>query len=170
MKLKDVIRTFETERPPAVEETVAASPVVEIADGPTALVMVEFLDTVDALAALLEEETAAVTAGSLAVLESFAARKATLADSIDALTEQASGERLTLTPDVRAMALDRIDRLDRATVANTTALVALRGALLTINRALFTALERAASDGVYSGGGLPLRPVELSASGLDATL
>ncbi len=170
--LKDLIREFAPDR--KVEEPVSApTPEPEaaaLADGPTALVMTEFLDAVATLSALMEEETAAIAAGDLAGLEGFARRKLVMADRLEAIMLQIRADGGGLSDDLRAMALERIERLDRAVGDNAAGLVAMRKAVLAINRNLLSALEKAASDGLYAPSGHAVRPVELSASGLNAEL
>ncbi|PWC42580.1 flagellar protein FlgN [Azospirillum sp. TSO22-1] len=171
--LRDVIREFARDRRPKPEaapapaEPVAALPAV---DGATAVVMVEFLDTVRALSDLLDEENAAIAAGEVNGLEGFARRKLGMAERLEGLLAQADADGVALNGDLRAMALERIERLDRAVSDNAAGLVALRKAVLTINRTLLNALEKAASDGLYAPTGRAIRPVELSASGLNAEL
>lgn len=170
--LKDMIRTFAADPDPDALEAAAGLPAIvePLADGPTALVMVEFLDAVAALTDLLETESKAVIAGNLAPLESFAREKQAIADRLEGITGSARHEPVTLNATLRAMALARIERLERAVAANAAALVAMRKALLSINRTLYTAMEKAASDGLYARAGTAVRPVELSVSGLDASL
>ncbi|MDQ2103614.1 flagellar protein FlgN [Azospirillum isscasi] len=169
-RFKDLIREFAPDAKP-VEEIAPALPEPEapaLADGPTAVVMTEFLDTVAELSALLEEETAALSAGTLDGLEGYARRKQAMADRLGGIMAQAG--TLRLNDDLRAMILDRVERLDRAINENAAGLVAMRKAVLSINRSLLVALEKAASDGLYAPTGHAVRPVELSASGLNAEL
>lgn len=170
--LKDLIRTFAADPEPEEMDVVLPESETDgdLADGPTALVMVEFLDSVAALTDLLETETKLIIAGDLAPLESFARQKQALADRLEGMSAASRNEPVSLNTALRAMALARIERLDRAVAANAAALVAMRKALLSINRSLLAALEKAASDGLYAPGGTAVRPVELSASGLDARL
>lgn len=173
VRLKDIFRNFAPDRPADGPETAATDGPAAL-DGATALVLAEFLDAVDALSALLEEETGCVAAGALDRLEVFAQRKNALAERLEGVLAQARTEGVTLGAGLddgfRALALERIERLDRAVGRNTGGLVALRKAVLTINRNLLSALETAASDGLYASSGQAVRPVELSASGLNATL
>lgn len=168
--LKDVIRTFEPER--RIEAEVADDTVtaIEFADGASALYVADFVDAIDALASLLDEETAEIKAARTAPMEKLTPRKLAMIDVLDQLNARAAKEPITLTPDLRAMVLTRIENLDRAIVANTAGLVAMRNAVLTINRALLKAIEKAASDGLYAPNGLAVRPVELSMARLDAAL
>lgn len=168
--LKDLIHEFVPDRiaetAPA-EGPAAADPGY---DGATALLVRDFLDAVEALSAVLEEESACIAAGMLDRLEVFAHRKAAMAEQLESSVLRARDEGIRLPDDLRAMTLERIDRLDRAVSVNASGLVALRKAVLTINRNLLTALEKASSDGTYARDGQARRPVELSASGLNASL
>ncbi|MGQ9369313.1 flagellar protein FlgN [Azospirillum sp. ST 5-10] len=167
--LKDLIHEF---APDAMPVAAADGPVAEgpAYDGPTALAVTEFLDAVEALAAVLEEETACIGAGTLDRLEVFAHRKAAMAERLQAVAEQARADGIRLPDDLRSMTLDRVERLEKAIDANASGLVALRKAVLTVSRNLLTALEKASSDGLYARSGHAVRPVELSASGLNTTL
>lgn len=171
-RFKDLIREFAPEPKPAAPtpEPVPETEAPALADGPTAVVMTAFLDAVAELNALLEEETAAVAAGTLDGLESFARRKQAMADRLEAIMAEANTAHLRLNDDLRAMVLDRVERLDRAINDNAAGLVAMRRAVLAINRSLLAALEKAASDGLYAPTGQAVRPVELSAAGLNAEL
>ncbi|HYG86951.1 MAG TPA: flagellar protein FlgN [Azospirillum sp.] len=172
--LRDVIREFARERRPEPEAALTPAPAEPAAplpvDGATAVVMTEFLDTVHSLCELLEEESAAVAAGDVNGLEGFARRKQGLAERLEGLVVQAHADGLVLNDELRAMTLERIERLDRAVNENAAGLVALRKAVLTINRNLLNVLEKAASDGLYAPTGRSVRPVELSASGLNTEL
>lgn len=171
-RFKDLIREFVAEPAPAAPEPAApaAPEAPALADGPTAVLMTEFLDAVDELNALLDEETGALSAGILDGLEGFARRKQAMAERLESIVGQAKADGLTLGEDLRAMVLDRIERLDRAVGDNAAGLVAMRKAVLAINRNLLTALEKASSDGLYARSGHSVRPVELSVSGLNAEL
>lgn len=171
-RFKDLIREFAPERKPdAPAPEAAPEPAAPaLADGPTAVVVTEFLDAISALNALLAEETAAVAAGDLANLEVFAARKQAMAERLEGIVAQARNAPLTLTDELRALMLDRIETLDRTIADNAAGLVAMRKAVLAINRSLLSALEKAASDGLYARCGQAVRPVELSAAGLNAEL
>lgn len=171
-RFKDLIREFAPDVKPAepMPEAVAEPDAPALTDGPTAVVMTAFLDAVGELTALLEEETAAIAAGTLDGLEGFARRKQAMADRLDGIMAEANAAPLRLTDDLRAMILDRVERLDRAINANAAGLVAMRRAVLAINRSLLSALEKAASDGLYAPTGQAVRPVELSAAGLNAEL
>ncbi|WP_029008811.1 hypothetical protein [Azospirillum halopraeferens] len=170
LTLKDLIHEFAPDAVPEAPAVAEAPAAPDLCDGPTALAVSEFLDAVDALAAALEEETACIDAGMLDRLEVFAHRKTAMAERLETVAERARAEGIRLPEDLRAMTLERIERLDRAIRANTTGLVALRKAVLTISRNLLTALEKANSDGLYARSGHAVRPVELSASGLNTTL
>ncbi|PWC37831.1 flagellar protein FlgN [Azospirillum sp. TSO35-2] len=167
--LKDLIHEF-------APDPAAAAPADEVAapapgyDGATALVVRDFLDAIEALSAVLEEESACLAAGMLDRLEAYAHRKAAMAEQLENAALRARDEGIRLPDDLRAMTLERIDRLDRAVSVNASGLVALRKAVLTINRNLLLALEKASSDGTYARDGQARRPVELSASGLNTTL
>jgi len=168
--LKDLIHEFAPDRRP--EQAGAEGPAAPDPgyDGATALLVRDFLDAVEALSAVLEEESACIAAGMLDRLEAFAHRKAAMAEQLEGAVLRARDEGIRLPDDLRAMTLERIDRLERAVSVNASGLVALRKAVLTINRNLLTALEKASSDGTYARDGQARRPVEFSASGLNATL
>ncbi|MGF7177519.1 flagellar protein FlgN [Azospirillum doebereinerae] len=168
--LKDLIHEFASEQKPDAVPGAAPEAETPAYDGATALLVTEFLDAVEALCAVLEEESACIAVGMLDRLEVFAHRKAAMAERLESVANQARADGVRLPDDLRAMTLDRIERLDRAVTVNATGLVALRKAVLTINRNLLAALEKAASDGTYARSGHSLRPVELSASGLNTTL
>lgn len=171
-RFKDLIREFVADPTPAVPEPVAPAPseAPVLADGPTAVLMTEFLDAVDELNALLDEENAALSAGTLDGLEGFARRKQAMAERLESIVGQAKADGLRLGDDLRAMVLERIERLDHAINDNAAGLVAMRKAVLAINRNLLAALEKASSDGLYARSGHSVRPVELSASGLNTEL
>jgi hypothetical protein len=174
-RLKDLIRTFEpAAKPaePAAAQPEAAPAAAAFVDGPTAAAMVDFTDAVIAVAALLEEETEAVEAGDPWKLDIFAVRKLAVADRLEAVTAELKEIRPNIAgnPDLRAMALQAIERLDRAVAANTSALSAMREAVLSVNRTLLSAVEKAASEGLYAPSGQAVRPVELSTAGVDAEL
>lgn len=172
-RFKDLIREFAPDAKPEADAAPVAAAEPEIpalADGPTAVVMTEFLDTVAELSVLLDEETAALAAGELEGLEVYARRKQAMADRLGGIVTQAQSGTLRLNDDLRAMILERVERLDRAINDNAAGLVAMRKAVLSINRSLLVALEKAASDGLYAPSGHAVRPVELSASGLNAEL
>lgn len=168
--LKDLIHEFAPDR--SAEQAPADGPAAPDPgyDGATALLVRDFLDAVEALSAVLEEESACIAAGMLDRLEAFAHRKAAMAEQLEGAVLRARDESIRLPDDLRAMTLERIDRLERAVSTNASGLVALRKAVLTINRNLLVALEKAASDGTYARDGQARRPVELSASGLNASL
>lgn len=168
--VKDLFHEFAPERAPdAVPIDTVVSPAPGY-DGATALVVCDFLDSVAALCGVLEEESACIASGALDRLEVYAHRKAAMAEQLEGAVGRARADGIRLPDELRAMMLERVERLDRAVSTNASGLVALRKAVLTINRNLLTALERAASDGTYARDGLARRPVELSASGLNATL
>ena len=173
-KLKDLIRTFEPAAKPAepVAAPVAAPVPAPFVDGPTAAAMVGFSDAVAAVAALLEEETAAVVAGDPWKLDAFTLRKLAVADRLEAVTAELKEVRPDIAgnPDLRTMALRAIERLDRAVAATTAALSAMREAVLSVNRTLLGAVEKAASEGLYAPSGQAVRPIELSTAGIDAEL
>lgn len=174
-KLKDLIRTFEPAAKAAEAEAArpAADPApVPFVDGPTAAAVVDFVDAILAVAALLEEETVAVAAGDPWKLDIFAVRKLAVVDRLDAVAAQLRETRPDVAghPDLRAMALGAVERLDRAVAANTSALSAMREAVLSINRTLLSAVEKAASEGLYAPSGQAVRPIELSTAGVDAEL
>lgn len=170
VQLKDLIHEFAPEKTPDAAPGAAIAADAPAYDGATALVVTEFLDAVEALCAVLEEESACIAAGMLDRLEVYAHRKTAMAEKLDSVATQARAAGIRLPDDLRAMTLERIERLDKAVTTNATGLVALRKAVLTINRNLLAALEKAASDGTYARSGQALRPVELSASGLNTTL
>jgi len=170
VSVKDLIHEFAPERKPDAAPNAAPEAEAPAYDGATALLVTEFLDAVESLCAVLEEESACIAVGMLDQLEVFAHRKVAMAERLDSVAEQARADGIRLPDDLRTMTLERIERLDRAVTVNATGLVALRKAVLTINRNLLTALEKAASDGTYARSGHSLRPVELSASGLNTTL
>ena len=172
-RFKDLIREFAPDAKPAEAAPAPAAPEPEapaLTDGPTAVVMTEFMDAIADLNRLLAEETAALSAGTLDGLEGFARRKQAMADRLEGVMAQAGASHLRMNDDLRAMVLDRVEQLDRAINENAAGLVAMRKAVLTINRSLLAALEKAASDGLYAPTGHAVRPVELSASGLNAEL
>ena len=172
-RFKDLIREFAPDAKSEAETAPIAAPEPEapaLADGPTALMLTEFLDTVAELSVLLDEETAALAAGELDGLEGFARRKQAMADRLNGIMAQVQTGTLRLNDDLRAMILERVERLDRAINENAAGLVAMRKAVLSINRSLLVALEKAASDGLYAPSGHAVRPVELSASGLNEEL
>lgn len=172
LRFKDLIREFA--RDPKAEEPEVV--VVEeeygpsLADGPTALILVDFIDVVDALTRLLDDETAAVRRGEVGELESFTRAKQTTMDRLDAVTQQMRAEKVSLNGDTRSMVLERTERLEAAIAANTSSLVAIRKAVLAINRNILMALEKAASEGLYGRGGHSVRPYELSVAKLNAEL
>jgi flagellar biosynthesis/type III secretory pathway chaperone len=173
LRLKDLIREFAPEhRPeeplPTPQMEAAATPA--FADGPSAVLMVEVMDAIAAICDLLDEETTAVTAGTLDDLEGYARRKQAMAERLERVMAQAEAESITLTDELRAMMLEKTERLERSIAGNTAGLVAVRKAVLAINRNLFTVLEQQASDGLYAPSGQAVRPVELSASGLNTEL
>ncbi len=171
-QFKDLIREFKTGRREEAPLPVAA-PEPEPPppdDGPAVAAMTEFLDAVAALSQLMEEETAAIAAGDMAGLDGFAQRKLVMADRLEGLTARFREAAPALGGDLRALTLERIERLDRAVAGNAAGLLAIRKAVLTINRNLLAALEKAESDGLYAPSGQSVRPVELSASGLNTEL
>jgi hypothetical protein len=122
------------------------------------------------LSALLEDETRALAEGRVATLEDFARAKQTMTDSLESLTRRIQIEPITLNPDLEAIILRHVERLDRAVDANTRGLVAMRKAVLAINRSLIAAVETAVSENIYTCHGARVPPVELSIRGLDAAL
>ncbi|MBP2231152.1 hypothetical protein J2847_004464 [Azospirillum agricola] len=170
VSVKDLIHEFAAEKKPDDAPVVEAAAERPAYDGATALTVSEFLDTVEALCAVLEEESACIAAGMLDRLEVYANRKTAMAEKLDSIALQARADGIRLPDALRTMTLERVERLDRAVSANASGLVALRKAVLTINRNLLAALEKAASDGTYARSGQAMRPVELSASGLNTTL
>lgn len=172
LSFKDLIREFKPEeKPEAAIEVAAPEPEAPLmVDGATAAIMVEFMDAVDELTGLLEEETGALAAGSLGGLDGFSQRKQAMAERLEGLIGRLQQEDTRLNEDLRAIVLERIERLDQAVSDNASGLVAMRKAVLTINRSILSALEKSASDGLYAPTGHAVRPVELSASGLNAEL
>lgn len=174
LSLKDVIRTFVRETPdeaPVPEPRDDAGP-APFVDGPSAAMMVDWLDAMAALADLLDEETAVVGRGETGGLEAFARRKHAVGERIEALMPLSGslGAAVAANADLRAMALRAVERLERSVRLNAAALGAMRDAVASINRHLLRAAEKAASDGLYARSGEALRPVELPVSGIDAKL
>lgn len=172
--LKDVIRTFVRDAPeavPAPEPQPEAGP-APFVDGPAAAAMVDWLDAMTALADLLDEETAVVERGDAHGLDAFARRKLAVGERLEALMPASGslGTAVAANADLRAMALRTVERLERSVRLNAAALAAMRDAVTAISRHLLRAAETAASDGLYARSGQALRPVELSASGVDAQL
>jgi len=174
-RFKDMIREFARD-PKAVEAEETALPVAEeeagpvSADGATALAVVEFLDTLDALIRLLDDETDAVRRGDVTALDDFTRAKHAAMDRMEAAGRGVAEEKAKLTADLKAMVVERVERLQTAIAANTAGLVAMRKAEVTINRGILTALEKAASDGLYARSGASVRPCELSLANLNAEL
>jgi flagellar biosynthesis/type III secretory pathway chaperone len=170
LRFKDVIQEFEPEQVDelVLDETELAPPTYT--DGTTALFVTEFQDAVDALSTVLEEETQAIPTGRIAALEDYAHAKQSMIDGLEALTRRTRNERIELSPDLKAIILRHVERLDRAVDANTRALVAMRKAVLAINHSLITAVEKGVSENIYTSNGVRIPPVELSIRGLDAAL
>jgi hypothetical protein len=175
-RFKDLIREFARD-PKAVEAETEAAPAPAgeetgpvLADGVTALVLVEFLDAVDGLTRLLNDETDAVKRGEVLTLDTFTRGKHAAMDHLDALGERMRAEKLQLSGELKTMVLERVERLEHAIAANTAGLVAMRKAVLTINRNILAALEKAASEGLYARSGMSVRPFELSVANLNAEL
>lgn len=168
--LKDLIHEFAPDQTPDAPSSAESAVAAPAYDGPTALFMTDFLDAVEALCTVLEEESACIAAGMLSQLEVYARRKLAMVERLESVGEQARAAAISLPEDLRTMTLGRIERLNKAVNENATGLAVLRKAALTINRNLLSALEKAASDGLYASSGQAIRPVELSASGLNTTL
>ena len=124
--LKDLIHEFAPERRP--EQAPAEGPAAPDLGyaGATALLVRDFLDAVEALSSVLEEESACIAAGMLDRLEAFAHRKAAMAEQLEGAVLRARDEGIRLPDDLRAMTLERIDRLERAVTVNASGLGELR--------------------------------------------